>query len=72
MEMIKRILWQPTGGYWLFWTSFIYLCIGMYDLFVYTFAKTEHIQAVWILIVSLPLWIKPLARKLNMKCFWEI
>lgn len=63
---------KMSGGVWLFVTSFIYFVVGMIDLFVYNFAKTEYIQIVWIVVVSLPLWIPPLARFCNMKLIWEI
>ncbi|CAB4241727.1 hypothetical protein UFOVP71_265 [uncultured Caudovirales phage] len=61
-----------SGGYWLFWTSTIYFLVAMFDLFVYNFTSTEYIQVTWILVLSLPLWIKPFAKWLNMKTIWEI
>ena len=64
-------LFGRTGGYWLFWTTFIYFWVGMFDIFVYNFTRTEFIQVAWIIIMSLPLYIKPLARYFNMKCVWE-
>lgn len=70
--MIKRILWQSTGGYYLFWTTFVYFWVAMYNLFVDQFCATELIQVVWIVAISLPLWIRPLARRLNVKCVWEL
>ena len=66
MELFGR-----TGGYWLFWTTFIYFWVGMFDIFVYNFTRTEFIQVAWIIVMSLPLYIKPLARYFNMKCVWE-
>jgi hypothetical protein len=71
-RLLKMIIWQRSGGYWLFWASVIYFVVGMCNEFVYTFTKTEYIQIVWILIISVPLWCKPLARWLNMRTFWEI
>ncbi len=72
IKMWSRILFQRGGGYWLFWTSFVYFWVGMYAVFVNPFCRLELIQAVWILIVSLPLWIPSLARWLNLKTFWEM
>ena len=57
---------------WLFWVSVIYLAVGMFDIFIYPFCRTEYIPAVWVVVLSLPLWVKPLARKLNMKVIWEV
>jgi hypothetical protein len=65
--MWRRIIWQPTAGYWLFYASAIYLAIGMYSIFVEKFAPFELIQVVWLCIIALPLVCNPLARWLNMK-----
>ena len=59
------------SAWWLYWVSMIYLTVGMFDIFIYRFCRTEYIQAVWVVVLSLPLWIRPLARKLNIKCVWE-
>lgn len=65
-------LWQPTPGYWLFWTSLVYFCAGMFNIFVYKFCPEELIQIVWLFIMSMPLWIRPMATWLKMRVFWEI
>jgi len=65
--MWRRIIWQPSGGYWLFYWSAIYLAIGMYSIFVEKFAPFELIQIGWVCIIALPLVCNPLARWLNMK-----
>ena len=36
----------------------LYLVAGLANLFVYKFAQLEHIQAVWLLILSIPVWAK--------------
>jgi len=61
-----------TGGYYMFWTGFVYFFTGMFNIFVYEFTKVEYIQVVWILVLMLPLCVKPVARWLNMRTFWEI
>ena len=43
--------------YMLIVTS-LYLVAGLANLFVYKFAQLEHIQAVWLLILSIPVWAK--------------
>ena len=65
-------VWQRSGGCWLFWVSFVYFVVVMCNEFAYNFTEMEYIQIVWILITSIPLWYKPLARWLNMRTFWEI
>jgi hypothetical protein len=68
---LSKFLWQPTGGYYLFWTGFIYFWIGMYHVFIEQFAPIVLIQIVWIAILMLPLVFKPLAKRLNMRTVWE-
>ena len=65
-------LFARTGGYWLFWVSAVYLVLGMIDLFVVKFVQEPWLQVAYVLLLSLPLWIPPLARYFNMKCIWEI
>ena len=67
---MKRLIWQRTGGYWLFYTSVVYLIISFLNL-AFHWTRPESIQVGFILAISLPLWIKPLACWLNMKCLWE-
>lgn len=64
-------LFGRTGGYYLFWTGFVYFFTGMFNIFVYKFTRVEYIQAVWILVMMLPLVFGPLARYFNMKTIWE-
>ena len=65
-------LFGRTGGYWLFWISAIYVLVGIVGVFVFQFTHLEYIQIAYVLAISLPLWIPPMARWLNMKCIWEI
>lgn len=65
-------LFGRTGGYWLFWVSAIYLVIGFTDLFVVKFVQEPWLQVAYVVAISLPLWIPPLARYFNMKLIWEI
>ncbi len=60
-----------TGGYYLFWSGFIYLTIGMVDVFWLEEDYTIPIQIAWIIVMVLPLVYKPLARWLNMRTIWE-
>jgi len=47
-----------TGGAWLLSCCIIYALVGLFNVFVYSFTRVEYIQAVWMLIMSLPLWIR--------------
>jgi hypothetical protein len=68
--MWKQLLWQRSGGHYLFWLSAIYLIVGFSNI-AYNFTRAEYIQMVWILCLMAPLIFKPLARWLNMRTFWE-
>jgi len=56
-----------SRGAWLFWVSFVYFVVGTFDLFVYRFCPIEYIQVVYIVVLSLPLWVGPVSRKLGIK-----
>lgn len=64
-------LFGRTGGYYLFWTGFVYLCVGLINALVYKFTESEYIQIVWIVVLALPLTVKPVARYFNMNLLWE-
>lgn len=64
-------LFGRTGGYWLFWVSVAYILAGIITVFVLHYEHLEYVQIAYVLAVSLPLWIKPLARYFNVKCVWE-
>jgi hypothetical protein len=60
-------LFGRTGGYYLFWCSFIYLAIGLTCAVYYKEVRTEYIQIVWICVLALPLLVPPVARYFNME-----
>ncbi len=62
---------KPTGGAWLFLVSAIYLELGIIDLFVQRFTEPFYLTAGYVLLLSVPLYIPPLARFFNVKCIWE-
>ena len=68
--MKKVRLWQNTGVYYISWVSLVYLCVGLVSVFVYP-TILVYLQFVYTVILSLPLCIRPLARRLNMTVFWE-
>ena len=55
---------------WLVSINFIYLIVGSINLFAYKFTETEYIQAVWIVILSLPIWL-PMGKIINMDPIWK-
>ena len=59
------------GGLYMFTVTVIYAIIGLLNIFVFDYTKAEYIQLVWLLVLSLPLWFKPMARWCNMKTVWE-
>lgn len=60
-----------SGGLWLFITCTIYAATGLFNHFVYKFTEIEYIQAVWVLVMWLPLVI-PLRRWINVPTYWEM
>ena len=59
------------GGHWLFWVSAVYLELGIIDLFVNHFVEPFYITAGYVILLSVPLYVPPLARFFNVKCIWE-
>jgi hypothetical protein len=56
-----------TGGLWLTVVSAVYLAVGIFN-FAMPFMAIEFIQAVYCLVLALPLFVPPLARAFNIKC----
>lgn len=70
--MIKQILWQRSGGYYLFWTSFVYFWTGMYVIFVdKDLISTSALQIIWIAVLAFPFTHPPFGRWLNMDITWD-
>lgn len=68
---MKIKLFYRSGGYWLFWISAIYVVAGFIAVFGFHYPHLEYIQMAYVLAISLPLYVKPIARFLNMKCIYE-
>lgn len=69
--MWKRILWERSGGHYLFYASAIYLTVGMYNIFIDHFTSTESIQVAWIFALAGPFIIPPMGRYFNMDVTWD-
>jgi hypothetical protein len=68
--MILKILFQRSGGHYLFWLSTVYLIVGFTNI-AYKFTESEYIQIAWIFALMIPLVFKPVAHWLNMRTLWE-
>ena len=55
---------------WLVVINCIYLVVGLLDIY-YKWWPTEYVQAVWCVILSMPVWI-PMQRIVDMDPFWKI
>ncbi len=63
-------LFGRTGGYYLFWTGFVYFWIGMYLVFTGA-PRPEIATALWICILGLPFLFPPFGRWLNLDVTWD-
>ena len=59
-------LFGRSGGYYLFWTGFVYFWVGMYLAFTHA-ARPELATLGFVLALSVPLWCPPVARYFNME-----
>lgn len=60
-----------TGGYYLFWTGFVYLVVGITCAFYFKAVEPGYVQAVWILVLALPFAVPPLGRYFNLDVEWD-
>lgn len=63
-------LFGRTGGYYLFWTGFVYFWIGTYLAFTHA-ARPEIATATWVCVLALPFVIPPLGRYFNLDVEWD-
>ena len=68
---LRSFLFGRTGGYYLFWSSAIYLVIGLYCALYYKEIRTEFIQMVWISVLALPFAVPPIGRYFNLDVTWD-
>jgi hypothetical protein len=59
-------LFGRSGGYYLFWTGFVYFWIGMYLAFTH-YDRPELATLGFVLVLSVPLLVPPVARHFNME-----
>lgn len=53
---------------WMLVVNGIYLVVGLADIY-FKWWPTEFVQAVWVVILSLPVWL-PMQRIVRMDPFW--
>lgn len=71
MKKIFNLLFPRSGDTWLFWWTAVYSIFAFYDVFYQQTDWFPWIQAAWLVVCSLPLWIPPLARFLRMRVLWK-
>ena len=59
-----------SGGQYLFYTGLVYFIAGILDLFWYRFAEPEVLQAVWVVVLALPLLV-PMQRIVRIDPLWK-
>ena len=64
-------LFGRTGGYYMFWSGFLYFTVGMYCIFVNDFVPVWLAQIAWITVLLLPFAIPPLGRYFNLDVTWD-
>lgn len=68
---LRNLLFERSGGHWLFWCSAIYLALGLYCALYYKEVPAAVPQLVWLAVLAGPLLIPPLGRWLNMSIEWD-
>lgn len=62
-------LFKPTGGYWLFYISAVYLVAGLWG--IYSNAEVVWLSPLYVLFLSMPFWFPPLGRAINLSVDWD-
>jgi hypothetical protein len=60
-------LFGRSGGYYLFWCSFVYLVVGLACAVYYKAIQPEYVQMAWLVAMATPLLVPPVARYFNME-----
>ena len=65
-------LFGRSGGYWLFWTGFIYFVASIAHLTWFKDdIRQEYITLAWLLLMAMPLFVPQLREYLNMAPFFD-
>jgi hypothetical protein len=57
-------------GNWLVLCSTVYMVVALSNL-AWPFTEIEYIQAVWLVVLSLPLWLSPVSKFVGIKPLWK-
>jgi hypothetical protein len=64
-------LFGRTGGYYLFWTSAVYLLVGLPCALYYKEIPSQLFQIIWLTVLALPFTYPPLGRYFNLDVTWD-
>ena len=62
-------LFGRTGGYWIFYISAAYFVCGMWS--IYKGVDLTWLPPLYILFLSMPFWLPPLGRSINLDIDWD-
>lgn len=62
---------KMNGGLWLVLCWVIYATVAIFNHFVYKFTEFEYIELAWVIIMSMPLFIRPMADWCNIRVLWD-
>lgn len=59
------------AGNWLVLCCAPYLVVAVINLF-WPFVGMEYIQVIWLIVLSLPLWLSPVSKFVGIKPLWKL
>lgn len=64
-------LWERNSGYWLFWTTIMYVITAVLFSIYFRVADPRVFQLLWLLGLILPFIVPALGRWLNLDVEWD-
>lgn len=62
-------LFERTSGHWIFYISSVYFIGGMWS--IYKGVELIWLPPLYILFLSMPFWLPPLGRAMNIDVTWD-
>ena len=59
------------AGWWITITSTMYLVAAALHITLGWGLSMDDLQYAYVVVLTLPLWVPPLARLTGIKCIWE-